>query len=700
MASAPDSAPGKRQKRHNVGTTHAIKMLTNNLFEGAFHGSPIGQYLLAPTDKLEILAVNDAFLRSVARRREDVLGRPLFEVFPNNPTDPNDTGVQDLARSINEAIEAGASRKMPAQRYPIEMERDGRRWFENMYWSATNTPVYAEDGRLLCISHTTIDITAQVLAEQALERSREEALASARTAEAERANLAAVLSAAPVGILVVDGELRVLQKNPAHTRLFGDDFAGIGARVDLAIWNGWFVGGPRAGDKLAPADWPLQRALSGETVDHCPLRLESFDARTVHTMLVSSAPIRGSSGEVVGAVAVAMDIEERIRAEQALREADQRKDEFLAMLAHELRNPLAPIGAAASLLMHSRGEDEQVQRTSRVITRQVQHMSSLVNDLLDVARVTRGMIRLDRETLDVKRIVAEALEQGRPGIEARGHALQVSQPPSPAFVLGDHKRLVQVLANLLNNAAKFTPEGGLIAVDLAIDPEHVRLSVSDNGQGLTPELMGRAFDLFAQGERTLDRTQGGLGIGLALVRSVIGLHGGDVQVDSPGLGQGARFTICLPKAEPPAPAQPADATAGKVTDEAADAAATAAPAPGLSILAVDDNDDALAMLQPLLAALGHHVTTFTGSRAAFRHALAHPPDACVLDIGLPEIDGLALARALRADTRTQGAVLVALSGYGKDADRQAALAAGFDAYFVKPVNIDALAEALARLKRT
>ncbi|WP_051971335.1 ATP-binding protein [Massilia sp. 9096] len=665
-------------------------MLIDKIFEVAFHGSPIGQYLLAPTDQLEILAVNDAFLRSVARRREDVLGRPLFEVFPNNPTDPHDTGVQDLARSIRDAIEAGASQKMAAQRYPIEMERDGRRWFEIMYWSATNTPVYGDDGRLLCVSHTTIDITAQVLAEQALERSREEALASARRAEAERANLAAVLSAAPVGILVVDRAQRVIEKNPAYTRLFGNDFADIGARIDLDVWNGWLVGGPRAGDKLRLEDWPLQRALAGETVDHCPLRVQSFDADAVRTMLVSSAPIHGADGEVVGAVAVAMDIEERIRAEQALQEADRRKDEFLAMLAHELRNPLAPIGAAASLLARSHGEDEQVQRTSKVITRQVQHMSSLVNELLDVARVTRGLIALDREILDAKRIVAEAIEQARPGIEARGHTLQVSQPPLPAFVLGDHKRLVQVLANLLHNAAKFTPEGGLVQVELEIDPNHVRLCVSDNGQGMTPELMARAFELFAQGERTLDRSQGGLGIGLALVRSVVQLHGGRASVESAGPDQGSHFTICLPKAEPPAPARPADA------DASAAAGAAAAAQQGLAIMAVDDNEDAVTMLQPLLASLGHRVTTFTSSRAALGYALAHPPDACVLDIGLPEIDGLALARALRADPRTRGAVLIALSGYGKEVDRRAALAAGFDDYFVKPVNIDALGEALAR----
>jgi CheY-like chemotaxis protein len=319
----------------------------------------------------------------------------------------------------------------------------------------------------------------------------------------------------------------------------------------------------------------------------------------------------------------------------------------------------------------------------------VQHMSSLIDELLDVARVTRGLIVLAEETLDAKRIVAEALEQARPGIEARGHMLQVRQPPLPAFVLGDHKRLVQVLANLLHNAAKFTPEGGMVEVEVAIDARHVRMSVADNGQGMTPELIGRAFELFAQGERTLDRSQGGLGIGLALVRSVVALHGGRVFAESAGLGKGARFTICLPKVQPQALPAAGQADAGDAGD-----AVSVRP---LRILAVDDNEDALAMLQLLLTSLGHRVATATTSRDALRQADADPPDACVLDIGLPDLDGFALARQLRANPRTRAAALVALSGYGQDRDRSTALAAGFDAYFVKPVNIDALAAALARL---
>ena len=662
------------------------------LFTASFHHSPIGQCLLAPTDKLEILAGNDAFLRAVSRRREDVLGRPLFEAFPNNPDDPNDVGVQALGRSIATAIETGQSQSMLAQHYPVQMHEHGRSWFEDMYWSATNTPVYGEDGTLLCISHTTINVTAQVLAEQALKASQQEALRSARSVEAAHAYLAGVLMAAPVGVLVVDRDRAVLQRNPAHVTLFGSGFTDpTGRRIDFARMNGWFIDGACAGRKLQPAEWPLQRALDGGTIDHCPLKVQTpGDPPTYRMLLVSSAPIRDERGELVGAVAVSMDIEDRIRAEEGLKEADRRKDEFLAMLAHELRNPLAPIGSAAALLLRRHAEDAQLRGISAVITRQVQHMSGLIDELLDVARVTRGLITLDKVTLDAKRILGDALEQARPGIEARGHTLQVSQPAQPAYVSGDHKRLVQVLANLLNNAAKFTPEGGIIQVELAVDGDDVRLAVADNGLGMTPALLARAFELFAQGERTLDRSQGGLGIGLALVQSLVTLHGGSVRAESDGLGQGARFTLRLPRIGP-ATAVPA----GAVRPALADAPGT------LSILLVDDNEDALMMLEMLLAALGHRVASTPSSREALRRIEtgADTPDVCILDIGLPDIDGFSLARALRADARTRHATLIALSGYGQDVDRAMALDAGFDQYYVKPVDVDVLADALAKLAK-
>jgi signal transduction histidine kinase/ActR/RegA family two-component response regulator len=664
-------------------------MVSDTLFNAAFHRSPIGQYLLAPTDKLEILAVNDAFLRAVSRRREDLLGMPLFEVLGDDPNDPGATGVRNLGASIRTAIETGQSQLMPVQRYPIEMHKDGRTWFEDMYWSATNTPVYDADGKLACVSHTTINITAQVLAEQALLLSREEALRNARMAEAERANLAAVLRAAPVGVLVVDRTLRVLHRNPAHEAMFGPALPGAAGQIDFSQWRGWFIDGEAAGRRLEPGEWPLQRACAGEMVEQSLVRVRTFTAKPAERMLlVSAAPIVDGEGVVAGAVAVAMDIESRVRAEEALKEADRRKDEFLAMLAHELRNPLAPIGAAAALLGHDGVNVDRVRQSSAVITRQVQHMTGLINELLDVARVTRGLITLDMSVLDAKRIVAEALEQMRPVLESRGHTLQVNQPPSPAFVEGDHKRLVQVLANLLNNAAKFTPEGGIIRVELAMDAHHVRMSVHDNGIGMTQELIHKAFDLFTQAERTSDRSQGGLGIGLALVRSLVQLHGGHVSAESAGPGQGTRFTVCLPKLD-----------IAQLPPEIAQHAGLRARQPALKILLVDDNEDGLMMLEMLLSSMGHEVVSISRPREVMARAQALQPDVCILDIGLPDIDGLALAGMLQADPVTRHAVLMAMSGYGQEADRRAALAAGFDRYFVKPVDADELAEALAGVER-
>ena len=661
-------------------------MLNDPIFAAAFNLSPIGQYLLAPTDKLDILAVNDAFLRSVSRRREDVLGRPLFEVFPNNPDNPDDVGVQSLAASIATAIATRSSQSMAAQHYPIEMHKDGRSWFQDMYWSATNTPVYDADGTLLCISHTTIDITAQVLAEQALEASREEALVSARKAEAARAYLAGVLSAAPVGVLVVTLDHTVLHRNPAHQALFGFGYFSEDGRIDFPAMHGWFIDDTQEGRRIGPGEWPLARALAGDSVDRCLLKVRLPEPGSgCRILLVSSAPILDDAGQLVGAVAVSMDIEARVRAEEDLKEAHRRKDEFLAMLAHELRNPLAPIGAAAALL-RSRGEDEQLRSIGTVISRQVVHMSGLIDELLDVARVTRGLITLDRVTLDANQVVAEALEQARPGIEGRRHALRVSQPAQPAYVSGDHKRLVQVLANLLHNAAKFTPEGGTIEVDLAVDADAVTLTIADDGLGMTPELLARAFELFAQGDHTLDRAQGGLGIGLALVHSLVTLHGGSVRADSDGLGLGSRFTIRLPRIEA-APAAPAVEAPPRL-DQAAGT---------LSILLVDDNEDGVMMLDMLLSALGYRVASTSSARDCLRRAEAEAPDVCILDIGLPDLDGFALARALRAGERTRHATLIALSGYGQDTDRAKAFDAGFDQYYVKPVDAEALAAALARL---
>ncbi|QJE01640.1 PAS domain S-box protein [Massilia forsythiae] len=380
-----------------------------------------------------------------------------------------------------------------------------------------------------------------------------------------------------------------------------------------------------------------------------------------------------------------------LRAErEKLKEADRRKDEFLAMLAHELRNPLAPIGAAAELLQMMRLDEARVRQTSQIIGRQVKHMTHLIDDLLDVSRVTRGLVELDSAPLDVRRIVSDAVEQVGPLIAARRHRLLLELPPDAALVLGDEKRLVQVVANIVNNAAKYTHDEGEIRVTVQADAAQVAIAVADNGIGMTAELCARAFDLFAQAERSSDRSSGGLGLGLALVKSLVELHQGSVTSASGGPGQGSTFTVRLPRLA---------AQAGQGA-AAADGAAAHGTGGGLRIMVVDDNVDAAEMLGMLLEAAGHRVVVEHGSRQALARARGEAPQVCLLDIGLPDMDGNELARRLRADPRTAGAVLIAVTGYGQAHDREATLAAGFDHHLVKPVDSARLAAILGAVERS
>ncbi|KQQ89297.1 ATP-binding protein [Massilia sp. Leaf139] len=380
------------------------------------------------------------------------------------------------------------------------------------------------------------------------------------------------------------------------------------------------------------------------------------------------------------------EITDRKRAEEKLREADQRKDEFLAMLAHELRNPLAPISAAAMLLDMGSLNETRVRQSSAIIGRQVRHMTRLVDDLLDVSRVTRGLIELERVPLDVRGIVDEAIEQVRPQLAARRQRLALHYPSVPLVVEGDRARLVQVMSNLLGNAVKYTPEDRAIEVGAqAVDGKLV-LVVRDEGIGMERELTERAFDLFTQAKRSSDRSQGGLGLGLALVRNLVELHGGTVTCASPGLGLGSTFTVTLPLASVLAPG-------------AAQPIGEARPADGLRLLVVDDNVDAATTLALLLETAGHEVFIEHESLRALELARGARLDACLLDIGLPDIDGNELARRLRAQPETAHCILIAVSGYGQEQDRRTALAAGFNHHLVKPVEIEALDALLAQVRR-
>ena len=384
---------------------------------------------------------------------------------------------------------------------------------------------------------------------------------------------------------------------------------------------------------------------------------------------------------------ISIDITERKKAEEALREADRRKDEFLAMLAHELRNPLAPVRAAAHLLQLAPQDVARVRHASEIISRQVGHMTSLVNDLLDVSRVTTGLVTLERERLDLRKVVTESTEQVRPLMEAAGHSLCLHLPPVAAPVWGDHKRLVQVLTNLLQNAGKYTAPGGQITLRLALDGLDAVISVTDNGAGIDPGLLPHVFDLFTQEKRTSDRSQGGLGLGLALVRSLVNLHAGRVEATSGGSGHGSTFTVFLPLL--PADTQAAPAFAQPLQPRAHGRV--------LRLLVVDDNVDAARVLAMSLEAAGHEVVVEHKAHAALERIKQGTHDAFLLDIGLPGMDGNELARQVRQLPQAAGARLIAISGYGQEGDRQTSIDAGFDDYLVKPADPAALLDLLAHV---
>jgi signal transduction histidine kinase/ActR/RegA family two-component response regulator len=385
-------------------------------------------------------------------------------------------------------------------------------------------------------------------------------------------------------------------------------------------------------------------------------------------------------------------LERAQQARQMAEEENRAKDQFLAMLGHELRNPLAPIGTAAQLLKLPDLDGHRARYAGDVIGRQVEHMNRLLSDMLDVSRVTRGLVTLNLEDVDLRNVVERAVEQTRPLMEDRQHRLELRLPPQPVMVRGDQTRLTQVVANLLTNSAKYTPPHGAIQLSLGGAGDEATLSVADDGEGITPELLPRVFDLFSQGERKADRAQGGLGLGLALVRSLVQLHGGNVDASSPGRGGGSIFTVRLPLKHELAAltaALPAPRRASREPKRDAQPAA-------LRVMLVDDNIDAAVSLSLLLEAAGDHlVSTYYDAASALEWAAFERPDVFVLDIGLPDMNGYELARRLRAMPQFAGTLLIALTGYGQLADKVRAREAGFDMHIAKPAEPEEILAALA-----
>lgn len=635
-------------------------MLSSLIYESVFKSGPTGNYLLAPTPEATILAVNDAFLNASSRKPEDLVGLSLFVAFPSNPDDPHDTGEAALRDSIRLAIETGKTQVMPVQRYPISVVLpDGSEGYTERFWSAVNTPIFDGNGKLLCISHTTTDITDKVHADAA-QRESETRLRALITATADV----------------------IYRMSADWTHMHPLDGRGFLTNTDSTA--------PYVLDNYVPPEdqeivrRTLDQAIHSKTIFALEHRVRRADG-SIGWTYSKAIPMLDDNGNIYEWIGAASDITQRKLAEEKLKESDRRKDEFLAMLAHELRNPLAPISAAAELLQMVKLDEVRVRQTSQIIGRQVQHMTGLVDDLLDVSRVTRGLVELDTASIDINHIITDAIEQATPLIRTRQHHLGMRLAADATLILGDKKRLVQVVANLLSNAAKYTPEGGHILIRTEVRPTDVLIQVSDDGIGMAPGVVARAFDLFAQAERTSDRSSGGLGLGLALVKSLVEHHHGTVTCESPGLGRGSTFIICLPRLL-------ADGSA----KEPQEALLTSQQnSKTLRIMVVDDNMDAATMLAMLLEAAGHKVLVEHRVHRALERAKVDPPQVFLLDIGLPEMDGNELAKRLRAQPETANAVLIAITGYGQDGDRGRALAAGFDHHLVKPVDTAKLAAILA-----
>lgn len=431
----------------------------------------------------------------------------------------------------------------------------------------------------------------------------------------------------------------------------------------------------------------LRGGCSFYEIEHRIIRRSTGEVRTVHERCEH---LRDSSGKVIRSTGVVHDITEQKRAEEALRlaneqlrDADRRKDDFLAILSHELRNPLAPIHNSLNILKRAPSSSAQGRRAREVLERQIDHMTRLVSDLLDVSRITRGKIQVQHELIDLRDVVSRTLEDHRSVFTTQGIELEDELPAQPIWVKGDGARLAQALGNLLHNSAKFTPAKGSVRVSLRLEDSRAAVRVEDTGSGIAPELFAHLFQPFAQPQGAPVHAGDGLGLGLALAKGLVELHGGEIEAFSAGPGQGTTITFRIPAAQAPRRAERA--------------AVEPVRAHALRVLVIDDNIDAAESLQALLELDGHEVAVAFSGPEGLLLARSSEPDVVLCDIGLPGMDGYEVAQAFRGDEQLQEIPLVALTGYALDADRNKALELGFGWHLAKPPSLEAIEQVLAEV---
>ncbi len=580
----------------------------------------------------QVLEVNRAASEMLGYRRDELLGMPLTAL-----THPEDY----------------AQRESPDARTGVLVARRRLRHKDGRYLLAEGRARRTADGRIITV---VVDITALAQAEQAREQKERE--------------FRALFELAASGKAVLEPRSgRLLRVNRKLCEITGYSEEELLARSFFDITH--------PDDREADAR-AMQAALSKQTRGFRREKRYLRKDGSTAWVLVAGSLIEDGDGAPPRALATIVDISDRVHAEEELRQADRRKDEFLAVLSHELRNPLAAVQNSAEVLARVEPGAPTAARALGTLSRQVAQLRRLVDDLLDLTRVTHGKIQLKREPLDLAALARHTLEDHRPVLAARRLTVQ-SALEAPAWVDGDAVRLAQVLGNLLSNAAKFTPEGGTVRVEVTGGPEQVTLAVQDSGPGVDPSLLPRLFEPFHQGDSSLARTSGGLGLGLALVRRLARLHGGEVEVTSER-GQGARFAVRLPAVAPPASAAPGPAVAA---------------AGARRVLVIEDNEDAAESLKDALELFGHEVALAANGPAGLLQARAFSPDVVLCDIGLPGMDGYAVAKAMREDPGLRGARLIALSGYALPEDVRKALAAGFDEHLAKPPRLEQVEAVIA-----
>jgi PAS domain S-box-containing protein len=622
-------------------------------FRAMFDLSAVGQTLADPTT-LKLTRVNRKYCEITGYSEDELVGKTFVELTHPDDRERNSSGYEQLVRG---EIPEFTSQK----RY---IRNDGR-----VIWVQVNISlVPAGPHRPLRTAAIIQDITASKELELSLRESEE--------------RFRGIFDQAAVGVGQTSLDRVIVNVNPGLCRMLGYTAEElVGAKVlDLSH-----------PDEHAASAEAMRPLLEGET--DCVAMERRFRHKQGHyiwTQTIASL-IRDRDGRPSSVVAIVEDITERKRAEDAIQEGDRRKDEFLATLAHELRNPLAPICNSLHILRMAEGDATAHEPVIEMMERQINHMVRLVDDLLEVSRITRGKIELRVERVELAAVIRSAVESSRPLIEASGHRLAISLPTEPVLLTADPVRMSQVFANLLNNAAKYTDREGQIWLTAQIQRnEHSRaevvVSVRDSGMGIAPEMLPRIFDMFTQTDRSRPRAQGGLGIGLTLVRKLTELHGGRVEAKSEGIGRGSEFVVRLPLigAVRPSPPEPRGQPAR--------------PHVSFSprrVLVVDDNRDAANSLGVLLGHLGLEPRVVYDGPSALEALATQQPHVVLLDLGMPGMDGYEVVRQARASSDNSNVVFIALTGWGQEEDRRKSKAAGFDHHLVKPVDITQLESLLS-----